>query len=78
MTDIIEVIAEYSYLGILFLLMRKCCTYFDASHLDHTFIIFFIGPFTDPFLLALVGATGATIGRFFFKKDKRFFPSICG
>ena len=79
MTDIIEVIAEYSYLGILFLLMAVNAA---PILMPPTWIIlssfFVLDPSLDPFLLALVGATGATIGRFFLKCISGFFRRFVG
>ena len=79
MTDIIEVIVEYSYLGILFLLIAVNAA---PILMPPTWIIlssfFVLDPSLDPFLLALVGATGATIGRFFLKWISGFFRRFVG
>jgi len=79
MTDLIEVIAEYSYLGILFLLMAVNAA---PILMPPTWIIlssfFVLDTSLDPFFLALVGATGATIGRFFLKSISGFFRRFVG
>ena len=79
MTDIIEVIVEYSYLGILFLLIAVNAA---PILMPPTWIIlssfFVLDPSLDPFLLALVGDTGATIGRFFLKWLSGFFRRFVG
>ena len=62
MPDIFEIISEYSYLGIFFLLVAV-----NAAPLlmPPTWIIlssfYAIDPLLDPLILSLIGATGATI-----------------
>jgi len=79
MTDIIEVIVEYSYIGILFLLIAVNAA---PILMPPTWIIlssfFVLDTSLDPFFLALVGATGATIGRFLLKWMSGFFRRFVG
>jgi membrane protein DedA with SNARE-associated domain len=69
MTDLFESVLEFSYLGIFFLLILV-----NAAPLlmPPTWIIlasfYAIDASYDPLVLALVGATGATIGRFILKQ----------
>jgi len=79
MTDIFETIIEYSYFGIFLLLIG-----INAAPIlmPPTWIVlssfFALDSSLDPFLLALVGATGATIGRFFLKRISGFFRRFVG
>ena len=79
MSDIFEIILEYSYLGIFFLLIAV-----NASPLlmPPTWIIlssfYAIDPALDPLILALIGATVATIGRFFLKSISSLFRRFVG
>ena len=79
MTDIFETIIEYSYFGIFLLLIG-----INAAPIlmPPTWIVlssfFVLDSSLDPFLLALVGATGATIGRFFLKQISSFFRRFMG
>ncbi len=79
MTDIFETIIEYSYLGIFFLLIAVNAA---PILMPPTWIIlssfFALDASLDPFLLAIVGATGATIGRFFLKYISSFFRRFVG
>jgi len=79
MADIFETIIEYSYLGIFFLLIAVNAA---PILMPPTWIIlssfFVLDTSLDPFLLALVGATGATIGRFFLKCISGFFRRFVG
>ena len=79
MADIFETIIEYSYLGIFFLLIAVNAA---PILMPPTWIIlssfFVLDASLDPFLLALVGATGATIGRFFLKRISSFFRRFVG
>ena len=79
MADIFETIMEYSYLGIFFLLIAVNAA---PILMPPTWIIlssfFVLDASLDPFLLALVGATGATIGRFFLKCISGFFRRFVG
>ena len=69
MADLFESVLEFSYLGIFFLLILV-----NAAPLlmPPTWIIlasfYAIDASYDPLVLALVGATGATIGRFILKQ----------
>ena len=79
MADIFETIIEYSYLGIFFLLIAVNAA---PILMPPTWIIlssfFALDASLDPFLLALVGATGATIGRFFLKYISGFLRRFVG
>ncbi|KFM14892.1 hypothetical protein AAA799O18_00460 [Marine Group I thaumarchaeote SCGC AAA799-O18] len=79
MTDIFETIIEYSYLGIFFLLIAVNAA---PILMPPTWIIlssfFALDASLDPILLAIVGATGATIGRFFLKHISGFFRRFVG
>jgi len=79
MTDIFEAILEYSYIGIFFLLIAVNAA---PILMPPTWIIlssfFALDASLDPLLLALVGATGATIGRFFLKYISGFFRRFVG
>ncbi len=79
MADIFETIAELSYLGIFLLLIG-----INAAPLlmPPTWIVlstfYALDPTFDPIWLALVGATGATIGRFILKRISHLFRRIMG
>ena len=79
MTDIFETIIEYSYFGIFLLLIG-----INAAPIlmPPPWIVlssfFALDSSLDPLLLALVGATGATIGRFFLKRISGFFRRFVG
>ena len=79
MADIFETIIEYSYFGIFLLLIG-----INAAPIlmPPTWIVlssfFALDSSLDPLLLALVGATGATIGRFFLKCISGFFRRFVG
>ena len=79
MTDIIETVLEYSYIGIFFLLIAVNAA---PILMPPTWIIlssfFALDASLDPILLAIVGATGATIGRFFLKRISSFFRRFVG
>jgi len=74
MVDFFESILEFSYLGIFFLLILV-----NAAPLlmPPTWIIlasfYAIDSSFDPLILALVGATGATLGRFILKQVATIF-----
>lgn len=74
MADFFEIFAEYSYFGILLVLMA-----INAAPIlmPPTWIVlssfYLIDPALDPLLLALVGATGATVGRFILKRASGIF-----
>ena len=79
MSDIFDIISEYSYVGIFFLLIAV-----NAAPLlmPPTWIILAsftaIDPMLDPLILSLVGATGATIGRFLLKSISGAFRKFVG
>jgi len=79
MEDIFEFFGEFSYIGIFFVLIAV-----NASPIlmPPTWIIlssfYALDPSLDPILLALVGATGATMGRFFLKKISSLFRRFVG
>jgi len=79
MTDIFDTIVEYSYFGIFLLLIG-----INAAPIlmPHTWIVlssfFALDSSLDPLLLALVGATGATIGRLILKNLSGFFRRFVG
>ena len=79
MADIIETVIEYSYIGIFFLLIAVNAA---PILMPPTWIIlssfFALDASLDPFVLALVGATGATIGRFFLKRISSLFRRFVG
>ncbi len=74
MVDIFEIFGEYSYLGIFLVLIG-----INASPIlmPPSWIIltsfYLLDPSLNVILLAIVGATGATIGRFFLKKISGYF-----
>jgi len=79
MVDIFETIIEYSYFGIFLLLIG-----INAAPIlmPPTWIVlssfFALDSSLDPLLLALVGATGATIGRLILKNLSSFFRRFVG
>lgn len=79
MPDFIETFGELSYVGIFLVLIAV-----NAAPLlmPPTWIImasfYALDPGLDPILLAMVGATGATIGRFFLKKISGYFRRFVG
>ena len=79
MADIFDTIVEYSYLGIFLLLIG-----INAAPIlmPLTWIVlssfFALDSSLDPLLLALVGATGATIGRLILKNLSSFFRRFVG
>ena len=79
MSNLFESIAEYSYAGIFLLLIGV-----NAAPLlmPPTWIIlssfFVLDQSFDPLTLALIGATGATIGRFLLKVVSGYFRSVVG
>jgi len=79
MVDIFDTIVEYSYLGIFLLLIG-----INAAPIlmPPTWIVlssfFALDSSLDPLLLALVGATGATIGRLILKNLSSFFRRFVG
>ena len=79
MVDIIESIIEFSYAGIFFLLVGLNTA---PLLMPPTWIVlssfYALDTTLDTLSLALVGATGATLGRFFLKSMSRFFRGIVG
>ena len=79
MSDVFEIISEYSYIVIFLLLVAV-----NAAPLlmPPTWIIlssfYAIDPLLDPLVLSLIGATGATIGRFFLKSVSGLFRKFVG
>ena len=79
MSNLFESIAEYSYAGIFLLLIGV-----NAAPLlmPPTWIIlssfFVLDQSFDPITLSLIGATGATIGRFLLKVVSGYFRSVVG
>ena len=79
MLDIFEIFGEYSYFGIFLILIGV-----NASPIlmPPSWIILTSFHLLDPtlniVLLAMVGATGATIGRFFLKKFSGYFRRFVG
>jgi len=74
MLDIFEIFGEYSYLGIFLVLIGV-----NASPIlmPPSWIIltsfYLLDPGLNVIILAIVGATGATIGRFFLKRISGYF-----
>ena len=79
MADIFEIIVNYSYIGIFFLLLGV-----NAAPLlmPPSWIVLSsflaLDPTLDILILALVGATGATIGRFILKRISHLFRRFVG
>ena len=79
MTDFFETIVEYSYFGIFLLLLG-----INAAPLlmPPSWIVLSsflaLDQSLDPIILALVGATGATIGRFILKRISHLFRKFVG
>ena len=79
MPDIFEIVSEYSYIGIFFLIIG-----INAAPLlmPPSWIVLSsflaIDPSFDILTLALVGATGATIGRFILKRISHLFRRFVG
>ena len=79
MVDIFEIFGEYSYFGIFLVLIG-----INASPIlmPPSWIVltsfYLLDPTLDVFLLAIVGATAATIGRFVLKKISGLFRKFIG
>lgn len=79
MADLFESVLELSYLGILIILIA-----FNAAPLlmPPTWIVLAsfhaLDPGLDPLALALVGATGATLGRMILKRTSSLFRRFAG
>ena len=79
MTDIFETLSELSYIGIFLLLIAVNAA---PILMPPSWIIlasfYAIDPQLDPIILAIVGATGATIGRFILKQISGIFRKFIG
>ena len=79
MVDLIESIIEFSYAGIFFLLVGLNTA---PLLMPPTWIVlssfYALDTTLDPLSLPLVGATGATVGRFFLKSMSKYFRGIVG
>ena len=79
MTDIFETLSELSYIGIFLLLIGVNAA---PILMPPSWIIlasfYAIDTQLDPIILALVGATGATIGRFILKQISGIFRKFIG
>ncbi len=79
MTDIFETLIELSYIGIFLLLIGVNAA---PILMPPSWIIlasfYAIDPQLDPIILAIVGATGATIGRFILKQISGIFRKFIG
>ncbi len=77
--DIFEIFGEYSYFGIFLVLIGV-----NASPIlmPPSWIVltsfYLLDPTLNVFFLAIVGATGATIGRYFLKKISGLFRRFAG
>ncbi len=74
MLDIFEIFGEYSYFGIFLVLIgiNAAPILMPPSWIILT-SFYLLDPTLNVILLAVVGATGATIGRFFLKKLSGYF-----
>ena len=74
MLDIFEIFGEYSYFGIFLVLigLNAAPILMPPSWIILT-SFYLLDPTLNVILLAVVGATGATIGRFFLKKISGYF-----
>lgn len=79
MTDILETISDYSYFGIFFLLLgiNTAPLLMPPSWMVLASFLA-LDPSLDLIVLTLVGATGATIGRFFLKRISHLFRRFVG
>ena len=79
MSDIFETLSELSYIGIFLLLIAVNAA---PILMPPSWIIlasfYALDPQLDPIILAIVGATGATIGRFILKQISGFFRKFVG
>ena len=77
--DIFEIFAEYSYLGIFLVILGVNVS---PILMPPSWIVltsfYLLGPTLNVFFLAMVGATGATIGRYFLKKISGVFRKFVG
>ena len=79
MIDIFEFFSEYSYFGIFLVLIgvNTAPILMPPSWIVLT-SFYLIDPSLNVIFLAMVGATGATIGRFFLKKISGIFRKFVG
>lgn len=79
MADIFEIIAEYSYFGIFFLLVaiNTSPILMPPSWMVLSSFLS-LDPTLDILVLAAVGATGATIGKFVLKRTSHLFRRFVG
>ncbi len=79
MLDIFEIFGEYSYFGILLILIgvNAAPILMPPSWIILT-SFYLLDPSLNVVLLAMVGATGATLGRFFLKKISGLFRRFVG
>ena len=79
MMDIFEIFGEYSYFGIFLILIgiNAAPILMPPSWIVLT-SFYLLDPNLNVILLAVVGATGATIGRFFLKKISGYFRKFVG
>lgn len=79
MADIFETLSEFSYIGIFLLLIGVNTS---PILMPPSWIVlasfYAIDPQLDPIILAIVGATGATIGRFILKQISGLFRKFIG
>jgi len=77
--DIFEIFAEYSYLGIFLVILGVNVS---PILMPPSWIVltsfYLLDPSLNVFFLAVVGATGATIGRYFLKKISGIFRKFVG
>lgn len=79
MVDLLEIFSEFSYFGIFLVLIA-----INAAPIlmPPTWIVlssfYALDPTLEPIFLAIVGATGATIGRFFLKRISSIFRRFVG
>ena len=79
MADIFEIFSEYSYIGIFLVLIgvNAVPILMPPSWIVLT-SFYLLDPSLNVVILAMVGATGATIGRFFLKKISGLFRRFVG
>ena len=79
MADIFEIVSEYSYIGIFLVLIgvNAAPILMPPSWIVLT-SFYLLDPSLNVIVLAMVGATGATIGRFFLKKISGLFRRFVG
>ena len=79
MVDIFEIFGEYSYLGIFFVLIGVNVS---PILMPPSWIVltsfYLLDPTLNVVILAVVGATGATIGRYFLKRISGVFRRFVG